>query len=82
MKVDIKFPKLTFDKKKYQKYKQKNKQTLDEQLDKLPKNVTFCKKCVSSNQRPRMEFDEEGVCSACRYAEKKFKGFIDWEKRV
>ena len=81
MKVDIKFPKLTFDKKKHQEYNKKNKQTLDEQLDKLPKNVTFCKKCVSSNQRPRMEFDEEGVCSACRYAEKKFKGFIDWEKR-
>lgn len=81
MKVDIKFPKLTFNKKKHQEYKKKNKQTLDEQLDKLPKNVIFCKKCVSSNQRPRMEFDDKGICNACRYAEKKFEGFIDWEKR-
>ena len=36
---------------------------------------------MTSNQRPRTEFDDEGVCSACRYAEKKFGGFIDWNKR-
>ena len=24
-----------------------------------------------TNQRPRIEFDDAGVCSACRYAEKK-----------
>ena len=35
---------------------------------KLPKEVKFCKKCTISNQRPRISFDEEGVCSACRFA--------------
>jgi N-acetyl sugar amidotransferase len=61
----------------------------------LPQNVLFCKKCVISNQRPSsvvefknkisqkkptIEFDIEGICSACRFAEKKVYE-IDWEKR-
>jgi N-acetyl sugar amidotransferase len=33
-----------------------------------------------SNQRPRITFDENGVCSACNYSEKKFKK-TDWDKR-
>ena len=60
----------------------------------LPPEVKFCKKCVYSNQRPSttvefnnvkdaeketLELDEEGVCSACRFAEYKEK--IDWKKR-
>jgi superfamily II helicase len=51
----------------------------DSQLSALPKNVTFCKKCVTSNQRPRITFDEEGVCSACSFAELKEK--LDWNER-
>ncbi len=47
---------------------------------KLPSEVRFCKRCVISNQRPRIGFDEEGVCSACRYAEWK-RTNIDWAKR-
>ena len=43
---------------------------------KLPSPVKYCKKCVISNQRPRITFDSEGVCSACRYWEKK-KSAID-----
>ena len=50
----------------------------------LPNEVKFCKKCVMSNQRPAsaiefkhtidskkttMNFDEEGVCDACKTAE-------------
>lgn len=46
----------------------------------LPSEVIFCKKCVISNQRPRITFDEEGVCSACRFAEHKKSG-IDWKVR-
>ncbi|XME04339.1 N-acetyl sugar amidotransferase [Lachnospiraceae bacterium C1.1] len=46
----------------------------------LPKEVKYCKKCTMSNQRPRITFDEEGVCSACRFAEKK-KNDIDWNER-
>ena len=53
---------------------------LDKQLDSLPTEVRFCRKCVVSNQRPRIVFDEEGVCSACRYAEYKHND-IDWDTR-
>lgn len=46
----------------------------------LPSEIKYCKKCTISNQRPRIIFDEEGVCSACRYAEFK-DSKIDWQKR-
>jgi N-acetyl sugar amidotransferase len=60
----------------------------------LPQEVKFCTRCVISNQRPNstvefassgekketISFDEEGVCSACRYAEIKDKS-IDWQER-
>jgi len=60
----------------------------------LPDEVKFCSKCVMSNQRPTsaiefkhtkeskkttMNFDEEGVCDACRMAE--IKDNIDWGMR-
>jgi len=54
--------------------------TLDRQLEKRPKEVKFCKKCVVSSQRPRITFDENGVCSACRYAYEKHT-VINWEER-
>lgn len=47
---------------------------------KLPIDVKYCKRCVISNQRPRISFDEEGVCSACRFADHKKTG-IDWSAR-
>ena len=40
----------------------------------------FCKKCTQSNQRPRIIFDEHGVCSACNFAEYK-RSKIDWKFR-
>lgn len=46
----------------------------------LPSEVKFCKKCTVSNQRPRIKFDNEGVCSACRYAEYK-NSKIEWRER-
>ena len=60
----------------------------------LPKEVKFCRKCVMSNQRPAsaiefnhtikskkrtLNFDESGVCDACRTAEMKEQ--IDWDDR-
>ncbi|WP_460891906.1 N-acetyl sugar amidotransferase [Rufibacter soli] len=60
----------------------------------LPSEVTFCKRCVMSNQRPAstsefkhtinskkttLAIDEEGICDACRTAEQ--KNSIDWNKR-
>ncbi|MBI5247330.1 MAG: N-acetyl sugar amidotransferase [Elusimicrobia bacterium] len=50
------------------------------QKHKLPLNVVYCTRCVISNQRPRIEFDAEGVCNACRFAEMK-KNAIDWNVR-
>ena len=55
------------------------KEGLDPQQLSLPDEVKFCTRCVMSNQRPRIIFDEFGVCSACNYAE--FKKGIDWEER-
>jgi N-acetyl sugar amidotransferase len=60
----------------------------------LPKDVIFCKRCVMSNQRPSsypefkhvpsrktptLHIDDDGICDACHYAEKKEQ--IDWEFR-
>src|SRR5262245_61844765 len=46
----------------------------------LPQTLKYCKQCVTSNQRPRIEFDAEGVCNACRYAYKQ-QNVIDWKER-
>lgn len=44
------------------------------------KEIIFCKKCVMSNQRPRVAFNSEGICGQCLYSEYK-KELVDWEKR-
>lgn len=54
---------------------------IDIQLNELPKNVTYCSKCVTSNQRPRISFDENNICSACQYALIK-ENDIDWQQRA
>jgi N-acetyl sugar amidotransferase len=61
----------------------------------LPRDVRFCTKCVISNQRPNstveyshtratkkptIHLDSEGVCDACRMAERKWNT-IDWADR-
>ena len=46
----------------------------------LPDDVIYCSKCTISNQRPRITFNDEGVCSACQFAEIK-KTVIDWDER-
>ncbi len=53
---------------------------LEKQLSILPKEVTFCQRCVVSNQRPRILFDDEGICSACRFAYEKYH-LINWKER-
>ena len=60
----------------------------------LPLDVKFCSKCTISNQRPSssiefkntkdakketINFSEDGICDACRYAE--IKKDIDWKSR-
>ena len=54
-------------------YKITQESNLERQLAKLPKEIKFCKKCVISNQRPRIIFDSQGVCSACNWFEEKKK---------
>lgn len=61
----------------------------------LPREVKFCSKCVISNQRPSsviehsskitdkkptIQFDQNGVCDACRWAEMK-NTTVDWKQR-
>ena len=46
----------------------------------LPPAVRYCTRCVISNQRPRIQFNDEGVCSACEYAWRKHNQ-IDWVAR-
>ena len=61
----------------------------------LPAEVKYCKRCVISNQRPSsavefkhtkdskkstIRFDDDGICDACRFAERKNQG-VDWEAR-
>ena len=41
--------------------------------------MKYCKKCVMPDTRPGILFDEEGVCYACKTAEK--KKTINWDKR-
>ena len=62
----------------------------------LPQEVKFCKKCVMPNTRPSscneyehtinrehdyIHFEEDGVCSACKFNEKKWDGTINWNER-
>lgn len=62
----------------------------------LPQDVRFCSRCVISNQRPNsavefkhtketkkatIAFDEQGVCDACRLADQKHTGEINWDDR-
>jgi hypothetical protein len=61
----------------------------------LPVDVVYCKKCVITNQcsnsaveykhtkdskKETIHFDEEGVCDACRFTERKHHT-IDWSER-
>ena len=46
----------------------------------LPEKVIFCKNCTISNQRPRITFNENGICSACTFANHKQKA-TDWSIR-
>lgn len=41
--------------------------------------VRYCKQCLTPDTRPRIIFDAEGVCNACRTAAQ--KKLIDWDAR-
>ena len=52
---------------------------MDRQLIGRNKTVSHCTRCVQTSQRPRMLFDQDGVCSACLYWDK--KASIPWKDR-
>ena len=41
--------------------------------------ILYCKSCLMPNSRPRIVFDENGICNACHNAAS--KKTIDWEAR-
>ena len=53
---------------------------LERQRLNQPKDVKFCTRCVVSSQRPRIEFDDKGVCNACNFSYDKYH-IIDWKQR-
>ncbi len=49
---------------------------------KLPngKDLFYCKTCLTPSSRPGMQVNDDGVCTACQWYEKKKK--IDWDLRA
>lgn len=45
-----------------------------------PSEIVMCKRCVMTNQRPRITFNSDGICSACQYADYQ-NNVIDWVAR-
>ena len=56
-----------------------NKKILERQIPKLPSKVLWCDRCVMSNQRPRIIFNKDGVCSGC--INNDYKQNIDFDQR-
>ena len=57
------------DKKNWEHFKLKEKE-----------KIFLCKKCLTLSTRPRAQYDENGVCNACNWAEAK-RTTVDWRKR-
>ena len=41
--------------------------------------MKICSRCIQPNTRPKIYFNEEGICGACLWYEEKKK--IDWKER-
>lgn len=44
------------------------------------RKILYCRRCLMPNSRPRIEFDSNGTCNACKYAEIKH-AHVDWNAR-
>ena len=53
---------------------------LEKQILQIPEKVLWCKRCVISNQRPRITFNDEGVCSGCLNTDYKNHS-VNWQSR-
>ena len=47
--------------------------------DQGARHILYCKKCLMPTSRPRISFDENGVCNACKNA--LYKQNINWKER-
>ncbi|MBI5482353.1 MAG: N-acetyl sugar amidotransferase [Deltaproteobacteria bacterium] len=45
----------------------------------MARSIRYCRRCVMPETKPDLQIDEEGVCSACRYYERRQE--IDWDQR-
>lgn len=45
----------------------------------MKESLQYCTKCLSTNMRPRLTFNSDGVCSACQWAQEKL--IINWDER-
>ena len=44
--------------------------------------MEYCARCLyPANAKPTIIFDEEGVCSGCRYPESRGRLEVSWEER-
>lgn len=48
-------------------------------IDKNVEDLRWCSQCLAMSTRPRITFDEEGKCNACRWNEQ--KKTMDWRSR-
>ena len=44
-----------------------------------PFTIRYCTRCVMPETKPDLRIDDEGVCAACRYIER--RGEVDWDAR-
>lgn len=45
----------------------------------MTKHIRYCEHCLMPETKPDLFIDDQGVCSACRYYER--RGEIDWQSR-
>lgn len=48
-------------------------------MSELLTNLRWCSRCLAMSTRPRISFDDRGLCNACVWAEKKEQ--LDWDER-
>ncbi len=46
-----------------------------------PGNIQTCTKCCVTSLRPRIVFDDDGICSACQWADRKWNASDMWKER-
>lgn len=45
----------------------------------MPDTICYCTRCLYPDTKPDLQFDDEGVCSACRAYQNRAE--VDWDKR-